>query len=199
MHHGETSYAFEAHSSRYVHTMIAFTSVFLMKVATKWNAVGFNVDPAFVWGLLDRVIHLLKTTITSKRHLLYHIAAGLEKLRAKLLEQEADYRPGTGAGQPHTPRTRVDDPQATPLSYVPNTAQEVIPAGDCTMPSWTEDSQLTSPEMAMANDAARRRPAAVDGGFDQVMCMSNDLIYEVFGENESSYDVYSLLSSQFAS
>lgn len=48
-------------------------------------------------------------------------------------------------------------------------------------------------------DGMKRRTAPEpDSGFDQIMSMSNDLIYEAFGENESSYDVYSLLSSQFA-
>lgn len=181
--------------------MIAFTSVFLMKVATKWNAVGFNVDPAFVWNLLDRVIHLLKTTITSKRHLLYHIAAGLEKLRGKLLEQDGDSRPSTGI-PPHTPRySRVDDHQMSHLSYVPSQGPDVVPSDDCTMSSWADDSQLTtSTGLAMENDPSRRRVVAEpDAGLDQVMSMSSDLIYEVFGGNESSYDVYSLLSSQFAS
>jgi hypothetical protein len=54
-------------------------------------------------------------------------------------------------------------------------------------------------EFASESDGMKRRTAPeTDSGFDQIMSMSNDLIYEVFGENESSYDVYSLLSSQFA-
>lgn len=63
--------------------MIAYASVFLMKIATKWNTIGLNVDSSFVWQLLERMINLLKTTVTSNRHLLYHIAAGLEKMLAK--------------------------------------------------------------------------------------------------------------------
>ncbi|KAJ6130868.1 hypothetical protein N7512_003648 [Penicillium capsulatum] len=179
--------------------MIAFTSVFLMKVATKWNAVGFNVDPAFVWNLLDKVIHLLKTTITSKRHLLYHIAAGLEKLRARLLEQDGDSRPGTGVPL-HTPRYgQVDEPPTPHLSYVASQRPNVVPPDDCAISSWADDSQITASDLTMANDPRRRVVTEPDTGLDQVMSMSNDLIYEVFGGNESSYDVYSLLSSQFAS
>jgi len=63
--------------------MIAFASVFLMKIATKWTTVGLNVNLLFVWNLLDRIITLLKSTVTSDRHLVHHIAAGLEKMLAK--------------------------------------------------------------------------------------------------------------------
>ncbi|KAH8649073.1 hypothetical protein BX600DRAFT_404159, partial [Xylariales sp. PMI_506] len=69
----------------YVHTMIAFASVFLMKVATKWNRImGLNVESKYVSHLLERMIVLLKSSVTSERHLLYHIAFGLEKMLAKL-------------------------------------------------------------------------------------------------------------------
>jgi len=60
--------------------MITFASVFLMKVATKWNSVGFNLKPTFVWDLDGRMIRSLKETVTSNRHLLHHIAAGLDKM-----------------------------------------------------------------------------------------------------------------------
>lgn len=63
--------------------MIAYASVFLMKVATKWNTIGLNVDSVFVWQLLERMINLLKNTVTGDRHLLHHIAAGLEKMLVK--------------------------------------------------------------------------------------------------------------------
>ncbi|OAA59198.1 Transcription factor [Niveomyces insectorum RCEF 264] len=75
----------------YVHTMIAFAAVFLMKMAAQWNRVvmGLNVEPGYVSHLLRRMIELLKSSITSERHLLYHIAAGLEKMLAKLLQTAA--------------------------------------------------------------------------------------------------------------
>ncbi|KAL1887949.1 hypothetical protein Sste5346_009894 [Sporothrix stenoceras] len=69
----------------YVHTMIAFASVFLMKMAAQWNRVmGLNVESAYVAHLLRRMVALLQSAVTSDRHLLYHIAAGLEKMLAKL-------------------------------------------------------------------------------------------------------------------
>lgn len=54
----------------YVHTMIAFASVFLMKVATikSQNAplgYHFSIDPHMVWTTLEKMINLLKNTVTS--------------------------------------------------------------------------------------------------------------------------------------
>lgn len=177
--------------------MIAFSAVFLMKVATKWNAVGFNIDPAFVWDLLDRVIHLLKTTITSKRHLLYHIGAGLEKMRTRLLEQENDPQSSTPLHQQYqTPFGCCGDSENT--INQPTCIHDR--SGDFGSSTWTNSSQMAAvDEFPNETDGMKKRTAPeTESGFDQIMSMSNDLIYEVFGENESSYDVYSLLSSQFA-
>ncbi len=69
----------------YVHMTIAFASVFLMKIAARWNRVmGLNVESRYVSHLLDRMIVLLKFSVTSDRHLLHHISFGLEKMLVKL-------------------------------------------------------------------------------------------------------------------
>lgn len=69
----------------YVHTMIAFASAFLMKGTTMWSRVmGLNLEVGYVRNLLERVVLLLKTSVTSDRHVLHHIAFGLEKMLAKL-------------------------------------------------------------------------------------------------------------------
>lgn len=63
----------------YVHTMIAFASVFLVKAATKWSSVvGLNIDYANVMKLLDRMVEVLRAAVTSDRHMLKHIGEGLE-------------------------------------------------------------------------------------------------------------------------
>lgn len=68
----------------YFHTMITFAAVFLMKVTTKWTSIpGLNVDPIYNLEVLERVITLFRNSVTSDRHLLPHIAAGLEKILAK--------------------------------------------------------------------------------------------------------------------
>ncbi|KAG6366532.1 hypothetical protein INS49_000709 [Diaporthe citri] len=68
----------------YVHTMITFASAFLMKGTTMWSRVmGLNIEAGYVTNLLERVVSLLKTSVTSDRHVLHHIAFGLEKMLAK--------------------------------------------------------------------------------------------------------------------
>lgn len=184
--------------------MIAFASVFLMKVATKWNTVGFNIDPTFVWELLDRVIHLLKTTITSKRHLLYHIAAGLEKMRARLLEQDDE----SGSGSQSSARAFTtlgkegnlhEDGSLSASQQLNRNDESGVSQRYSSINTWS-DAQLASPGGLTTVEAnvSRRAGSGPDPEFDQIMSMSNDLIYEVFGGNESSYDVYNMLSSQFA-
>lgn len=69
----------------YVHTMITFASAFLMKGTTMWSRVmGLSIEAGYVTNLLERVVSLLKTSVTSDRHVLHHIAFGLEKMLAKL-------------------------------------------------------------------------------------------------------------------
>lgn len=69
----------------YVHTMITFACAFLVKGTTMWGRVmGLNIEAGYVTDLLGRVVSLLKTSVTSDRHVLYHIAFGLEKMLAKL-------------------------------------------------------------------------------------------------------------------
>lgn len=68
----------------YVHTMITFASAFLMKGTTMWSRVmGLSIEAGYVTNLLERVVSLLKTSVTSDRHVLHHIAFGLEKMLAK--------------------------------------------------------------------------------------------------------------------
>jgi len=174
--------------------MIAFVSVFLMKFATKWNNVGFNVDSAFVWNVIDQVIRLLKTTIPRKRPLLYYIACGLEMMRVKLLEQKSPYLEGR-------------DTRNSTKQISARTSQYQIHYG------------LPYPENERTSDSIRK-PQLSSNGFTNTqngteandetntneefnhimcMCMSDELIFEAFGGNECSYDVYTLPSSQFTS
>ncbi|KAI7153239.1 hypothetical protein KC349_g8502 [Hortaea werneckii] len=73
----------------YVHTMIAFASVFLMKMGPRGRAMGVQLDMEFVWSLIARMVHLLQSSVTSNRHLLYYIAAGLDKMLTRLKETTA--------------------------------------------------------------------------------------------------------------
>ena len=187
----------------YVHTMIAFASVFLMKVATRWNRVmGLNVEPHYVSHLLERMIVLLKSSITSDRHLLYHIAYGLEKMLAKV--------------GPAALKKSVPNKTPAPRHPVDESGNEVSPG---------QDSVISYGHMGygpggigenhnMIEEAVVRTGSGGSGGWGSygsadgagigrqdflgdVTVMNDSMIYEAFG-GEPSNDVYNLLSSQFS-
>ncbi|KAK6082238.1 C6 transcription factor [Seiridium cupressi] len=171
----------------YVHTMIAFASVFLMKVATKWNRImGLNVESNYVSHLLERMIVLLKSSVTSERHLLYHIALGLEKMLANLRKvptktQKLPGELGTGVSPGQDSVVSFG-----PMGYGPS------PAGQET----SMDGVFTGAEGAPWD------PYAAGGVgrhnfLDDLAVMNDSLIYEAFG-SDSANDVYNLLTSQFS-
>jgi hypothetical protein len=156
--------------------MIAFASVFLMKVTTKWNRIlGLNVEQAFVWSLLERMIHLLKTSVTSTRHLLYHIAAGLEKM---LKQHNLSRQMISAASQNATTSAE----HSGVVSAIP--VQQLSPSS---LESWDPFAAAAMMEHGTSNH----------GQFNDLTIMNNNMIYESFG-TESAHDVYNLLSSQFS-
>ncbi|KAL2878194.1 hypothetical protein SGCOL_006444 [Colletotrichum sp. CLE4] len=181
----------------YVHTMIAFASVFLMKVATRWNSLmGLKLEEAYVSSLLKKMIEALKNAVTSDRHVLKHIAAGLEKMLNKMGEAK---RPGQrlddpgpaqedakkSTGDVHIPN-HEDDPSATAGSW-PSCFR--ASAGDqlLTPATWTE------PHVPSTNNQFEDEGCFNDG----LTFMNDSLIFEAFGTG-SANDVYNLLSSQFS-
>lgn len=156
----------------YVHTMIAFASVFLMKVTTKWNRIiGLNVEREYVSDLLERMIKLLRATTTSDRHLLPHLAAGLEKM----LSRSQSYSPGLERAE----QAREGESWSYSLSGR-NDAGDRVPY---------QSEQHDLPSSAYASWEAM-------GGTDMTI-MNDGWIYEAFG-SESANDVYNLLTSQFS-
>lgn len=81
----------------YLHTMITYASVFLLKVHLRWRTARLNLDlPMFV-TVIERVASILGSVSGSERHLSFHIAKGLTGMVAKVqrLERTAvDHQPG---------------------------------------------------------------------------------------------------------
>ncbi|KAM5345245.1 hypothetical protein ACJ41O_011107 [Fusarium nematophilum] len=157
----------------YVHTMIAFAAVFLMKVATKWNRImGFNIEHSYlnVSRLLEKMIVLLKSSVTSDRHVLHHIAAGLEKMLAKMTA-EAD----------------EEEPQSEQMGFQRGT-------NFAAAPGVTFGTTVQFPPQW---DAYTPQAQAQDFWGDGATIMNDSLLYEAFGA-ESSSDVYSFLTSHFS-
>jgi hypothetical protein len=164
----------------YVHTMIAFACVFLMKVATKWKVTGLNIEPTFAWDLVGRMIHLLGSTVTSERHLAHHIAAGLAKMLARSKDNVDSVHDATAQPDLDSILPGTNSIYARSAHEFPST-ETAIHEDTAWMPY--------GPGMSGVSDGG------VD--FNEMMAMPNDLIYEAFGY-ESVNDVYNLLTSQFS-
>jgi hypothetical protein len=62
----------------YIHSMIAFACVFLLKVATQHS--GQYIEDATVLDLTTKVAHQFRSTAVGKHHLVHLMAEGLEKM-----------------------------------------------------------------------------------------------------------------------
>jgi hypothetical protein len=73
----------------YLHTMISYSSVFLMKVHQNWNPHQLGTDSTAICNLVSQIIELLNQGRASDRHITYHIASGLRKMLERFKEWEA--------------------------------------------------------------------------------------------------------------
>ncbi|KAF2677596.1 hypothetical protein K458DRAFT_319326 [Lentithecium fluviatile CBS 122367] len=64
----------------YLHSMIAFACVFLLKVASQYG--GEYIEDAVVQDLTTKAVHQFRSTAVGKWHLVHLMADGLEKLAA---------------------------------------------------------------------------------------------------------------------
>lgn len=64
----------------YIHTMITYAAVFLLKAQQQWRALQLDLDSALVHDLIGQVIRLLNDGKSGDRHMSCHIASGLTKL-----------------------------------------------------------------------------------------------------------------------
>jgi hypothetical protein len=168
----------------YVHMMIAFASVFLMKVATRWNRImGFNIQHSYlnVSHLLEKIIDLLKGSITSERHIIRHIAAGLEKMLSRMAEE-----------------AYAENHQAPPSDLETDEGQKLHRASAYGGLLLGAPGFSNGPQTALGASAwdTLEHPQADDVLGDASAFMNDSLLYEAFG-TESANDVYSLLTSHF--
>ncbi|KAL4802398.1 hypothetical protein BDV18DRAFT_166983 [Aspergillus unguis] len=168
----------------YVHTMIAFASVFLMKVATKWNRImGFNIEHSHVnvSRLLESMVILLKSSVTSERHVLHHIAAGLEKMLVKMTA-EAAAAAAAAAEDYVKPAHSYNHETAVDAGSVPGTGLGTPLHGGHTHihgQGW----EHPSPSQEFYGDG--------------LPFINDSLLYEAFGTEAANNDVYNLLTSHF--
>jgi hypothetical protein len=68
----------------YLHTMITYAAVFLLKVQQQWKAARLGTDSVLIRESVQHVIDLFNREGASERHLSYHIARGLSKMLGRL-------------------------------------------------------------------------------------------------------------------
>ncbi|KAF4847327.1 Transcriptional activator of proteases prtT [Colletotrichum siamense] len=196
----------------YVHTMIAFASVFLMKVATRWNSVmGLKVEEEYVARLLGRMIGVLKSAVTSDRHVLKHIATGLEKMLEKMEESRRRRQNSENVG---AARGQMDAPASVGMmgsfgGHQYGVGYEVSPSGSRGVDAFSRPAvdagglmgaHLNTPATWGAGGLGQTPHQPGDSSYfgDGLNLMDDNLIFEAFGTG-SANDVYNLLSSQFSS
>ena len=65
----------------YLHTVIAFAVVFLIKMSSRWTSIGVTIDPETrTKPLIEGVIALFRGCRAGKSHILYSMADGFERL-----------------------------------------------------------------------------------------------------------------------
>ncbi|KAK5093334.1 hypothetical protein LTR70_004704 [Exophiala xenobiotica] len=65
----------------YLHSMIAFAAVFLMKIAHKWHTIGVNIDPETqTKPLIEGMIRTLRGCKAGANHMVFSMASGFERL-----------------------------------------------------------------------------------------------------------------------
>lgn len=80
----------------YLHTVIAFAVVFLIKMSSRWMSIGVSIDPETrTKPLIEGVIALFRSCKAGKAHILYSMADGFERLlRRNLANGKALAVPG---------------------------------------------------------------------------------------------------------
>ena len=84
----------------YLHTMIAFAVVFLIKMSSRWNGIGVSIDAENkTRPLIEGVIALFRSCQAGKGHILYAMADGFERLlRRNMKNGDGGNAHGNGHG-----------------------------------------------------------------------------------------------------
>ncbi|KAJ0268902.1 hypothetical protein COL940_012943 [Colletotrichum noveboracense] len=183
----------------YVHTMITFASVFLMKVAAKWGSImGLNIEYDNVSRLLDKMIAVLKKAVTSEKHMLKHIGQGLEKM----LQRMRTARMPKSRGKKSENESNAGDAGMESYNWQLLSPYDAEAAGcnddsvkDPGMNFRTRDGAHNWDSELYTESHQESAPELVTFG-DDMTGMNDTLMYQAFRTGAAG-DVYTMLSSQF--
>lgn len=178
----------------YVHTMIAFASVFLLNVATiksQGAPLGhhFNIDPQLTWHNVEAMVELLRSMVVGDRHLIQHVAAGLDTMLQKAKSVASCVHVSRGLSEENNVAQRQYDHSQTDQSRQKSRQQEF----------WNDNrndiSRSTCVDPGTAGSSMEVGDSFVDD--DHMMFMNETMLYDAFG-TDTTNEVYNLLSNQFS-
>ncbi|KAL4949845.1 hypothetical protein BDW69DRAFT_202541 [Aspergillus filifer] len=176
-------------------SLVGTPFVFLMNVATKWNRLmGLNIEYTFVSRLLKNMVALLKTAVTSERHMLKHIARGLDEMLSRLkaapeIEGPGNANPIENSAIGLTNTLSADT--AWQSGFAPTTE---APITDQQLASSSHSNEIQAWGQIPSSYNLDLTGAAPDS--TSLTFMDDAVLYQAFG-TEATNDVYTLLSSQF--
>ncbi|KAK5096112.1 hypothetical protein LTS08_007718 [Lithohypha guttulata] len=178
----------------YVHTMIAFASVFLLNVATiksQGAPLGrhFNIDAQLTWYNVEAMVKLLRSMVVSDRHLIQHVAAGLDTMLRKAKSVASGMPVPRGSSEENSIAPRQYDHSQADQSRQKSRQQEF----------WNDNrndiSRSTCVDPGIAGSSMEVGDSFVDD--DHMMFMNETMLYDAFG-TDTTNEVYNLLSNQFS-
>lgn len=106
----------------YLHTMIAFAVVFLIKMSSRWTGIGVTIDAETkTKPLVEGVITLFRSCQAGKGHILYAMADGFERLLRRNMGKGEN---GTGyASMDAAAAARHNGGRDTPYAGLPQPGQ----------------------------------------------------------------------------
>ncbi|KAK5081137.1 hypothetical protein LTR05_007930 [Lithohypha guttulata] len=178
----------------YVHTMIAFASVFLLNVATiksQGAPLGrhFNIDAQLTWHNVEAMVKLLRSMVVSDRHLIQHVAAGLDTMLRKAKSVASGMPVPRGSSEENCIASRQYDHSQADQSRQKSRQQEF----------WNDNRNDISRSMFVDPGIAGSSMEVGDNFVDDdhMMFMNETMLYDAFG-TDTTNEVYNLLSNQFS-
>lgn len=96
----------------YLHAMVAFAVVFLLKLSARWHQIGTSIDPrSQSWPLIVNIIGLLRSCQAGNDHMAYKMADGFERMLAQLRKTEpsSEIRTRSQTNFPVSPSTGAQE------------------------------------------------------------------------------------------
>lgn len=171
----------------YVHSIIAFAVVFLMKLSRRWHVIGITIDPAQrTRPLIDGVVKLLRSLEAGSNHIVFSMAEGFERM---LNQASRQFDSSQSSSSRHIAQSRVGGSNQRDMIDRSSWENHQPHNNQVTNPSPSTQTSYQTPEMQSItsngrNDASYRYPVQSSlepGAYENVHLRSEDLWSLVMG------------------